>query len=106
MEAVILAFALGAGTVVAVKNGRKALRRVVGWTAEKTGYITGRVQETLAETRRVARERYEAGREVDGRTELPPPSSRGPESPPAQVHAKNGSGGGANGGATGVATRP
>ena len=98
MEAVIVAFALGAGTIVAVKNGRKALRRVVGWTAEKTGYITGRVQETLAEARRVARERYETGREGEGRTELPPPSSRAPESPPPQAHVRNGNGG--------VVTRP
>jgi hypothetical protein len=77
MEAVILALAIGAGSVYAVKNGRKALRRAVGWTAEKTGFITGRVQQTLAETRRLARERYEAGREADReRTELAPPSPR------------------------------
>jgi len=89
MEAVIVAFALGAGAVVAVKHGRRVLRRAVGWTAEKTGYVSGRVQETLAETRRIARERFEAGRETDGRTELPPPSSRAPE-PPPPAHVKNG----------------
>jgi hypothetical protein len=91
MEAVVLAFALGAGAVVAVKHGRQALRRAVGWTAEKTGFISGRVRDTLEEARREARERYAVGRDDDGRTELPPPSSRAPEAqsqPPA--NGKNG----------------
>jgi hypothetical protein len=76
MEAVVLAFALGAGTVLAVKHGRKVARRAIGWTAEKTGFVTAKVADAVAEARRVARERFERGREPDaGRTELPPPST-------------------------------
>ena len=92
MEAVIVAFALGAGAVAAVKHGRRALRSAVGWTAEKTGYITGRGSETLAEARRVARERYELGKDVDGRTEIAPPSTRAPEvqAVPNGTHGNNG----------------
>jgi hypothetical protein len=103
MEAVLFAFALGAGAVVAVKHGRRALTRAVGWTAEKTGYISGRVKETLAEAKQVARDRYEVGRDTDGRTELPPPSSRAPQSPPPQP-APGGNGNGTRG--TGAIGRP
>ncbi len=60
-----MVLALGAGGVYAAGRGRgrgrNAIRRAVGWTAERAGFITGRVQEALAETRREARERYEEG---------------------------------------------
>lgn len=90
MEAVIVAFALGAGAVAAVKHGRRAIRLAVGWTAEKTGYVTGRVNETLAEAKRVARERYALGKETEGRTEIAPPSSRAPEAQAPPANGKNG----------------
>jgi hypothetical protein len=77
MEAIAFAFALGAGTVYAVKHGRRAMHRAVGWTAEKTGFITAKVSEALDEARRIARERYEVGREHNGiHTELAPPSAK------------------------------
>lgn len=81
MEAVLLAFALGAGTVLAVKHGRKVARRAIGWTAERAGFVTGKVTEAIEEARRTAKARFEHGREVNGaRTELAPPSSRSPAS--------------------------
>jgi len=77
-----MVLALGAGGVYAVKRGRGAIRRAVGWTAEKAGFISGRVQETLAETRRLARERYEEGRAAyQERGEIAAPSSRSAGAP-------------------------
>jgi hypothetical protein len=81
MEAVIMVLALGAGGVYAAKRGRNAIRRAVGWTAERAGFITGRVQEALAETRREARERYDEGlaatrARADSKGEIGPASAR------------------------------
>ncbi len=79
-----MVLALGAGGVYAVKRGRGAIRRPVGWTAERAGFISGRVQETLAETRRLARERYEEGRAAyKGRGEMAPTSSRSADAAPS-----------------------
>jgi hypothetical protein len=81
MEAVLLAFALGASTVLAVKHGRKVARRAIGWTAERAGFVTGKVTEALEQARRTAKSRFEQGRDANGaRTELAPPSSRSPAS--------------------------
>jgi hypothetical protein len=81
MEAVFFAFALGAGTVLAVKHGRRAARRAIGWTAERAGFVTGKVTEAIEDARRVARNRFEQGRQANGaRTELPPPSGGSPAS--------------------------
>jgi hypothetical protein len=90
MEVVLMVLALGAGGVYAVKRGRKGLRSAVGWTAEKAGFITGRLQETLAETTQIAKTRYEEGlaairddKQARGETpsprngSIPPPSLNG-----------------------------
>jgi len=85
-----MVLAIGAGGLYAAKRGRKALRQAVGWTAEKAGFITARMQETLAETRQVARQRYLEGRAATQEpADLAPTSSR----PAAQEQAapvKNG----------------
>jgi hypothetical protein len=71
MEAFAFAFALGAGTVFAARHGRRFMRRAVGWTAETTGSLSAQAAEALAEAKRIARVRYEQGREGNGaRTEL------------------------------------
>jgi hypothetical protein len=89
MEAVVIAFALGAGAVLAVKRGKRTRRtvaRAIGWAAEQAGFVSGRVSEGIAEARRIARDRYRQGREANaarvemGRaapSSLAPPSSRG-----------------------------
>jgi hypothetical protein len=80
--------ALGAGGVYAAKHGRGALRRAVGWTAERAGFITGRIQETLAETRRLARERYDEGvAATRARAELESPASARPRAAANGAHA-------------------
>jgi len=83
MEAVIMVLALGAGGLYAAARGRgrNVIRRAVGWTAERAGFITGRVQEALAETRREARERYDEGlaatrARADSKGEIGPASAR------------------------------
>jgi hypothetical protein len=94
MEAIAFAFALGAGTVWAVKHGRRAMHRAVGWTAEKTGFVSARVAEALEEAGKIARERYERGRELStGRAELPPPSARNGAAMDANGHAHPDNGG-------------
>jgi hypothetical protein len=98
MEAVLFAFVLGAGTVLAAKHGRRVARKAIGWTAERTGFISGRVTEALAEARRVAREQYEAGRRENlSRTELPPApaSSNGGATAVTQGGAPSANGGAA-----------
>jgi hypothetical protein len=83
--------ALGAGGVYVAKRGSGAVRRAVGWTAERAGFITGRMQESLAETRRLARERYEDGlaatrSKADSKAEGGPASTRplnGTHAPPS-----------------------
>jgi len=76
MEAFAFAFALGAGSVFAARHGRRFVHRAVGWTAEKTGFLSAQVAEALAEAKRIARERFEQGRDgTASRTELPPQTS-------------------------------
>jgi hypothetical protein len=95
MEAALIAFALGAGTVLAVKHGRRTRRtvaRAIGWAAEQAGFVSGRVAEGIAEARRIARERYRQGREANvARVEVErgPSSSRPPPSPRADVSVES-----------------
>jgi hypothetical protein len=62
MEAIALAFALGAGTVIAIKHGRSVAKRAVGWTAERAGWITGRVTDAVKDAKRIARAEFDRGR--------------------------------------------
>jgi hypothetical protein len=96
MEAVLFAFVLGAGTVLAAKHGKRVARKAIGWTAERTGFISGRVTEALAEARRIARDQYEAGRRENlARTELPPAPTNGGATAMPQGGAPSANGGAA-----------
>jgi hypothetical protein len=78
MEAVVLAFVLGAGTVVAVRHGRAVARKIVGFTAQNAGRITGQVRDSIEQARRVARAEYERGRDqLRLAAEIPPPLTNG-----------------------------
>jgi hypothetical protein len=91
MEATFIAFALGAGTVLVVKHGKRTRRtvaRAIGWAAEQAGFVSGRVAEGIAEARRIARERYRHGREANAErleVEHEPSPSVGPTSPRSDV---------------------
>jgi hypothetical protein len=94
MEAVLFAFVLGAGTVLAAKHGKRVARKAIGWTAERTGFISGRVTEALAEARRIARDQYEAGRRENlARTELPAAHTNGGGAAEPQGGAPSANGG-------------
>jgi hypothetical protein len=90
MEAIALGIAIGAGAVLALRNGRKSARLVVGWAARQAGWVSGQVNRAVESTRRVTREEYTRGREENLAkiAEMPPLSVRSvPPPPPPQVHA-------------------
>jgi hypothetical protein len=80
MEVVVFAFALGAGTVVAVKHGGKIVKRAIGWTAQTAGWISGRATAAIDDARRTARDEFLRGRERQPPRSIGggPPSSRSP----------------------------
>jgi len=59
----IIAFVLGAGTVVAGKRGTRLLRDAMGWTARKTGHFSKHASIALARARRMARQEFTRGRD-------------------------------------------
>src|SRR5260370_5548343 len=61
---VVIAFILGAATVVATKRGKGVVRRAVVWTARRAGSMSMRASEALKDAQRVAREEFLRGREA------------------------------------------
>jgi len=80
MEAILLGFALGAGTVYVVRRSRAQLKAAAGWTVRQVGWVSGQVTNAVDQARRTVREHYQRGREENLAkfTELPPPSSAEP----------------------------
>jgi hypothetical protein len=58
----IIAFALGAGVVIAGKRGRHMLHRTIRWGADAAGWISGRASQALDEARAIARDEFERTR--------------------------------------------
>jgi hypothetical protein len=93
MEAIALGIAIGAGAVLALRNGRANAKKVVGWASRQAGWISGQVNRAVESTRRVSREEYTRGREENlaktaDMPEIPPASTRPvPVETQAQPHA-------------------
>jgi hypothetical protein len=100
MEAIALGIAIGAGAVLALKNGRARAKLVVGWASRQAGWISGQVNTAIEATRRVARDEYSRGREENLAkiAEMPPLSVRASvppdtSAPAVQAHGTNGTNG-------------
>jgi hypothetical protein len=93
MEAILLGIAIGAGAVLALKNGRERGKKLVGWAARHAGTVSGQVNAAVEAARRVAREQYAKGREdnLAKIAEMPPLSTR-PAPAPAQPNGVAGVG--------------
>jgi hypothetical protein len=57
----IIAFVLGAGTIMAGKRGSRLLKDAVGWTARRTGYFSKHASLALDAARRMARQEFARG---------------------------------------------
>jgi hypothetical protein len=88
MEAIALGIAIGAGAVLALKNGRERAKKAVGWAARHAGWISGQVNVAVENAKRVAREEFSRGRDENLAkiAEMAPLSVR----PQAQNQAHNG----------------
>jgi len=60
----IIAFVLGAGTVVAGRRGKRFLTEAIGWTARRTGYFSKQAAIALDAAKRKARQEYTRGQET------------------------------------------
>jgi hypothetical protein len=66
-------------------------RKVIGWTAHHAGRFTGQVRDSIEEAQRVARERYQRGRDEPRlAAEIPPASSNGATPPSSNGSSTNG----------------
>jgi hypothetical protein len=59
----IIAFVLGAGTVLAGKRGTRVVKNGIGWTARRMGYFSKHAAIALAEARRLTRQEFTRGRD-------------------------------------------
>ena len=59
----IIAFVLGAGTVMAGKRGSRLVKDAIGWSARRTGYFSKQAAIALDAARRVARQEFTRGRD-------------------------------------------
>jgi hypothetical protein len=59
---VVMGLALGAGALLFVKKARPMIRRAVGWTARKSGWIASRVKASVDDAKAVARDEFARGR--------------------------------------------
>jgi hypothetical protein len=62
---VLIAFVLGAGTVMAGKRGSRLFKDAIGWTARRTGYFSKQASIALDAARRMARQEFTRGRDSD-----------------------------------------
>jgi hypothetical protein len=61
----IIAFVLGAGSVVAGKRGTRLLKAALGWTARRTGYISKQASKAIDAARCTARDEFARGKDSD-----------------------------------------
>ena len=84
MEAIALGIAIGAGAVLALRNGRERAKKAVGWAARQAGWISGQVNVAVENAKRVAREEFSRGRDENlARIAEMPPLSVRPQTPQA-----------------------
>jgi hypothetical protein len=102
MEAITLGIAIGAGAVLVLQRSRTGLRKVLGWSARQSGWVSAQVAAAVDGAKRVLRDEYQRGREqtLSEMREMAPPSSRNggapksippPLVPPSAGAHKNGS---------------